>query len=137
MKHIKSLMQKVGKGEGGFTLIELLIVIVILGIIAAVVVLNIGGFLGTGNRAAAYMEKDALQVAVMASASDGGCANCTATSNLNSSYTACAGAPAISKYFTGGTIKGTWVVGANCTIESGTYPPNCTWDAAAGTMICG
>ncbi|PIX27163.1 MAG: type II secretion system protein, partial [Chloroflexi bacterium CG_4_8_14_3_um_filter_45_15] len=66
MKHIKSLMQKVGKGEGGFTLIELLIVIVILGIIAAVVVLNIGGFLGTGVKEAAYMEKDVVQTAVLA-----------------------------------------------------------------------
>ncbi|PIU23165.1 MAG: hypothetical protein COT13_04525, partial [Chloroflexi bacterium CG08_land_8_20_14_0_20_45_12] len=71
MKHIKSLMEKVGKGEGGFTLIELLIVILILGIIAAVVVLNVGGFFGTGAREAAYMEKDAVQTAVLASMIDG------------------------------------------------------------------
>ncbi len=34
------------RGEKGFTLIELLVVIAILGIIAAVVVLNITGFFG-------------------------------------------------------------------------------------------
>jgi len=41
-----------GHGEGGFTLIELLIVIVILGIIAAVVVFSVGGVTDTGAVAA-------------------------------------------------------------------------------------
>ena len=44
--------QRRAAGQGGFTLIELLIVIVILGIIAAVVVFSVGGVTNTGGVAA-------------------------------------------------------------------------------------
>jgi type IV pilus assembly protein PilA len=63
---MKSLIRRVGTGERGFTLIELLVVVAILGIIAAVVVLNIGSFLGTGAKQAANTEAHQVQTAVIA-----------------------------------------------------------------------
>ena len=54
------------RGEKGFTLIELLVVIAILGIIAAVVALNIGGFMGQGKQEAANTEAHQVQTAVIA-----------------------------------------------------------------------
>jgi prepilin-type N-terminal cleavage/methylation domain-containing protein len=49
---IQRSLKKKRSGEGGFTLVELLIVIVILGILAAIVVLAIGGLKGTSEKAA-------------------------------------------------------------------------------------
>ena len=48
---IQRSMAKKRSGEGGFTLVELLIVIVILGILAAIVVLAIGGLKDSANTA--------------------------------------------------------------------------------------
>ncbi len=66
MGTIKSLVRRVGSGERGFTLIELLVVVAILGIIAAVVVLNIGSFIGTGAEQSANTEAHQVQTAVIA-----------------------------------------------------------------------
>ena len=52
------------RGEKGFTLIELLIVVAILGILAAVVVPNIGRFVGRGGEEAAATELQNMQLAV-------------------------------------------------------------------------
>lgn len=52
------------RGEKGFTLIELLIVVAILGIIAAVVIPNVGGFLKTGRLAAANTEVGTVKTAL-------------------------------------------------------------------------
>jgi prepilin-type N-terminal cleavage/methylation domain-containing protein len=49
---IQRSLEKKRSGEGGFTLVELLIVIVILGILAAIVVLAIGGLKDTSQKAA-------------------------------------------------------------------------------------
>jgi type IV pilus assembly protein PilA len=57
-------------GEKGFTLIELLVVIAILGIIAAVVVLNVAGFFGRGKAEAANTEAHQVQTAIVAYMAD-------------------------------------------------------------------
>ena len=54
------------RGEKGFTLIELLVVIAILGVIAAVVALNVAGFFGEGTLQAANTELHQAQTAIIA-----------------------------------------------------------------------
>ena len=63
---MKKLMRQFRYGEKGFTLIELLVVIAILGVLAAVVVPNVGKFMGSGTVEAASTEAHNVQTAVMA-----------------------------------------------------------------------
>ncbi len=66
MKLLTKLTEKVRKGEGGFTLIEVLIVILILAVLVATVVFNVGGFVETGTEEIAKMQGNLLQTAIVA-----------------------------------------------------------------------
>lgn len=62
LQRIRDLKQQ----EGGFTLIELLIVIVILGILAAIVVFSVAGISDRGTKAACQADKKSVEVATEA-----------------------------------------------------------------------
>ncbi len=75
------------RGEKGFTLIELLIVVAILGVLAAVVIPNVGRFIGRGKTEAAETELSNIQTAVIAMMTDNAVSALpfpvgTATSNM-------------------------------------------------------
>jgi len=63
---VKKFLKHFRYGQKGFTLIELLVVIGILGAIAAVVVPNVGKFIGRGKTEAQATELHDIQTSVMA-----------------------------------------------------------------------
>ncbi len=65
------------RGEKGFTLIELLIVVAILGVLAAVVIPNVGRFIGRGEEEAKDTELSNMQSAVVAMMVDNGLSSLT------------------------------------------------------------
>jgi len=82
---MKSLISRMHGGQKGFTLIELLVVIAILGVIAAVVALNVSTFFGRGTVQAANTELHQVQTAIISAMADGEAATLTSP-NTTSLY---------------------------------------------------
>jgi len=67
---MRKLISRMSGGQKGFTLIELLVVIAILGVIAAIVALNVGTFFGRGTLQAANTELHQVQTAIISLMAD-------------------------------------------------------------------
>jgi len=68
---VNRVVTRMHRGQSGFTLIELLVVIAILGVIAAIVALNVAGFFGRGTLQAAKTEAHQAQTAIISAMADG------------------------------------------------------------------
>ena len=139
MKALKGLMKKVSKGEGGFTLIELLIVIIILGILAAVVAFNVGGFLGAGTCETAKTEMAGVQTALIAGMANISCGQLSLSSDSigPTEYTkpiSCANGNFSLEDYLKLPTHGNWTWDTSGVITGGTYAgggKNCTYTANA------
>lgn len=58
-------------GQQGFTLVEMMVVVGIIGVLAAVIIPNVGKFIGAGDQGAKDAEWDSVQMAMTTMMSDG------------------------------------------------------------------
>ena len=63
---LKRLVSRLQNGQKGFTLIEMIVVVGIIAVLAAVIVPNMGKFIGQGEAGAMSAENDAVQTAMKA-----------------------------------------------------------------------
>ena len=76
---MKRLISRIAKGQGGFTLIEMIVVVGIIAVLAAVIVPNIGKFIGSGETGAKNAEWESVQTAMNAMMADKAITTVTAT----------------------------------------------------------
>ncbi len=67
---LKKLASRITGGQKGFTLIEMIVVVGIIAVLAAVIVPNIGKFIGSGEQGAKDAEFESVQTAMNAMMAD-------------------------------------------------------------------
>jgi len=137
-------MKMLHRGEKGFTLIELLVVIAILGVIAAVVALNVAGFFGRGTLQAANTELHQAQTAIVSAMADCESGEVTGSTNWSGqeNYVKawCAnitgGGPGDAAYYCYGPFRAQYTVLTDGSITQGVcnytggWGPSIVWDPA-------
>lgn len=82
---LKKLVSRITNGQKGFTLIEMIVVVGIIAVLAAVIVPNMGKFIGQGETGAMSAEQDAVQTAMKAMMADKTITTVTALANPSTS----------------------------------------------------
>ena len=67
---LRKLAGRITRGQKGFTLIEMIVVVGIIAVLAAVIVPNIGKFIGTGEDGAKNAEQESVETAMSAMMAD-------------------------------------------------------------------
>jgi prepilin-type N-terminal cleavage/methylation domain-containing protein len=127
-KLVKNMIKYFLHRETGFTLIELLIVIAVLGILAAVIIPNISGFILSSKVAAANSEVLSLRTAIRAYEAENSVTYPTGTSDVF--------AADVSPYLSG-PLKGAYTC-SDTGVLTGTdnsYAAGITWDAGAQQWV--
>lgn len=81
---LKAMFKKIGKSKKGFTLIELLVVIAILGVLAAILVPVVGGFINNAKQSAADSDAHVAYTAATALIAAGTVSSTSSQSNAYS-----------------------------------------------------
>ncbi len=85
---MRRFLKRIHQDNKGFTLVELLIVVAILGVLAAAVLLNIGGLASEGETEAALAEKVTVQTAMDVMMAKTGLSSVTAVTSATSDMSA-------------------------------------------------
>ena len=116
---IRRILRGVRRGEKGFTLIELLIVVAILGVLAAVVIPNVGSFMGSARVNAANTELQNIRTAAIAFMADNAGVWPTDEQDLLN--------PPTGDPYLNGTIIGTYSIDPVTGIVTGLTYTGCHW----------
>lgn len=77
---LRNWARRINLGQKGFTLIEMIVVVGIIAVLAAVIVPNIGKFIGTGEQGAKNAEQESVETAMSAMMADKAVTTLTALS---------------------------------------------------------